>query len=680
MIIKSWLLSALLLMIPTAAFAACPSPLTGKDAGGVTQNLAVVVDASGNCTGTVVIGDGTTPLTHANVTAWGVAPTNGIGVNADIVAGSVGITGTLPAFSSPPPVAQSGTWTVGLTANTAGTPWFVSPGTGATFPVSGTFWQTTQPVSAASLPLPSGAATSTNQPTAATLGSTTSGQSGGLSMGAVTTSPPSYTNAQTDPLSLDVAGNLRVNCITGCSSSTSITGWGGGTLGAMANYGTSPGAVLVPGFNAFVTNTNANGAAAPANSSPVTLPADQTLTATAGSSSITAADAATTSASWSNSQSAVTGTPTAASFATYALTPGTQSIGVQVTGTHSLTLQTEVSMDGGTTYFAVPIFQDGIIGGHSTFSGAGVTGNFAGYANVARATHFRVRATAFTSGTATIAVQASDWSGVAAALPQLPNTPTLVANNATIANSASLANTPAVGFNYVSNGSNWIQMAGDGSGNVKVVGNGASGQVTMQGLGTAGAASGNILTVQGVASMTPLAVNQTQVNGTALSVTNPGFTEITDGIHAAAATKAASTAAVAADPALVVALSPAGDPCLGSAKSGGVINLTASGQVITGTASKKTYICALNLVSATAQNIALVEGTGTTCATNIFGLAGGTTAATGWNLAANGGHNEGSGVGTVISPSADTNATAANVCLLLSGTGQTSGQVAYVQQ
>lgn len=34
----------------------------------------------------------------------------------------------------------------------------------------------------------------------------------------------------------------------------SVTTWGGGTLGAMANYGTSPGSVLVPGVNAFVTN------------------------------------------------------------------------------------------------------------------------------------------------------------------------------------------------------------------------------------------------------------------------------------------------------------------------------------------------------------------------------------------------------------------------------------------
>ncbi len=37
------------------------------------------------------------------------------------------------------------------------------------------------------------------------------------------------------------------------STAGSITNWGGGVLGAMANYGTSPGAVLVPGMNAFLT-------------------------------------------------------------------------------------------------------------------------------------------------------------------------------------------------------------------------------------------------------------------------------------------------------------------------------------------------------------------------------------------------------------------------------------------
>jgi hypothetical protein len=89
---------------------------------------------------------------------------------------------------------------------------------------------TTQPVSAASLPLPTGAAQSANQPTNAAQGSTTSGQTGHLVECAVTTAAPTYTTAQTDPLSCDTAGNLRVN----------------------------------------VTNANANGPAAPASASPVT--------------------------------------------------------------------------------------------------------------------------------------------------------------------------------------------------------------------------------------------------------------------------------------------------------------------------------------------------------------------------------------------------------------------------
>jgi hypothetical protein len=104
--------------------------------------------------------------------------------------------------------AQSGTWTV--------------TGAGGTFPVTGTFWQATQPISAAALPLPSGASTLAEQQTQTTAlqlidnlpntqGSTTSGQSGVLVQGAVTTAAPSYTTAQTSPLSLTTAGALRVD-------------------------------------------------------------------------------------------------------------------------------------------------------------------------------------------------------------------------------------------------------------------------------------------------------------------------------------------------------------------------------------------------------------------------------------------------------------------------------------
>ena len=228
-------------------------------------------------------------------------------------------------------------------------------------------------VSAAALPLPSGAATSALQPTNAAQGSTTSGQTGHLVEGAVTTAAPTYTTGQTNPLSLDTSGNLRVNVgtpsvaqsgtwnvtnisgtvslPTGAATSanqsteitnlgtiatnqTNITGskaagtaaansqldgavynttlptltngqqaamqadflraadrqlrdrlfvldfdhdMGGGTLGSMANYGTSPGSVLVPGVNAFVTNTNANGQNTMANSGPVALASNQSV-------------------------------------------------------------------------------------------------------------------------------------------------------------------------------------------------------------------------------------------------------------------------------------------------------------------------------------------------------------------------------------------------------------------
>jgi hypothetical protein len=145
-------------------------------------------------------------------------------------------------------------------------------------------------------------------------------------------------------------------------------------------------------------------------------------------------------------------------------------------------------------------------------------------------------------------------------------------------------------------------------------------------------------------------------------------------------TNSGQTTASASSPVVLASNQTAADPCMFQLKSFASINLTASGQVITGTASKKTYICSISLLSGTAQNVALVEGTGTTCATNIFGLAGGTTAATGWNLAANGGLTHGNGGGLIYYGSGDANATAANVCLLSSSTGQISGSIGYVQQ
>ena len=120
------------------------------------------------------------------------------------------------------------------------------------------------------------------------------------------------------------------------------------------------------------------------------------------------------------------------------------------------------------------------------------------------------------------------------------------------------------------------------------------------------------------------------------------------------------------------------DPCKGQTKSYLSISETANTQLVAGTTSKKIYVCSIHVVTATAQNIALVEGTGSTCATGTAGVQGfgGSTAATGWNFAANGGISYGDG-----SAALGAEGTAAdNLCLFQSGSGQVSGGLSYVVQ
>jgi len=130
-----------------------------------------------------------------------------------------------------PPILIAGTANAGATGNVqvakvSATGVLSVDGSSVTQPVSGTFFQSTQPVSAASLPLPTGAATSALQPTNASQGSTTSGQTGRLVLGAVTTSAPTYTNAQSSPISLDANGSLRVNVTsaTGVAQGSTTSG------------------------------------------------------------------------------------------------------------------------------------------------------------------------------------------------------------------------------------------------------------------------------------------------------------------------------------------------------------------------------------------------------------------------------------------------------------------------
>ena len=122
------------------------------------------------------------------------------------------------------------------------------------------------------------------------------------------------------------------------------------------------------------------------------------------------------------------------------------------------------------------------------------------------------------------------------------------------------------------------------------------------------------------------------------------------------------------------------DPCMYLNKFGAPINQTGTTQIILGGIGKRTYICSIQLVTAPAQQVSLIEGTGTNCATNAYGLVGGVSASTGWNFTANGGLTQGDGNGTVISALNDPFGVGANLCLVTNGAGQLSGHLSYVQQ
>lgn len=95
--------------------------------------------------------------------------------------------------------------------------------------------------------------------------------------------------------------------------------------------------------------------------------------------------------------------------------------------------------------------------------------------------------------------------------------------------------------------------------------------------------------------------------------------------------------------------------------------------MVTGVSGRHVRICSLHLVTAIANNVAIISGTGATCGTGTAGIAGGTTAANGYNFAANGGIAIGSGFGEVMR----TVATGDSVCIITSAAGPLAGNLAY---
>jgi hypothetical protein len=142
----------------------------------------------------------TAGATSLNISGGSGLPTGAGGGSGGGSGGSNASVG--PTGSAVPASATLGGMSVGGTMT-------AMPGTSNGLKTDGS--AVTQPVSAVSLPLPTGAATAAGQPTVAGSGSTTSGQTGNLDMAAVTSSSPTYTNGQTIALSLTTAGALRTD-------------------------------------------------------------------------------------------------------------------------------------------------------------------------------------------------------------------------------------------------------------------------------------------------------------------------------------------------------------------------------------------------------------------------------------------------------------------------------------
>lgn len=173
-------------------------------------------------------------------------------------------------------------------------------------------------------------------------------------------------------------------------------------------------------------------------------------------------------------------------------------------------------------------------------------------------------------------------------------------------------------------------------------------------IGAAGTANTNVQTVQGIASMTPLLVNGSGVTQPVSMATNTpviatgtntiGSVKLTDGTTTAVI-KAASTAPVATDPAVVVAISPnsvnanisdgsaqtttghTGAPVVGldPYSQYETVAASASAQVLGATGAQYDYLAGVLIIPATsaAGVVSITDGNGS--AITVF-AGGGTTA------------------------------------------------------
>jgi len=207
------------------------------------------------------------------------------------------------------------------------------------------------------------------------------------------------------PVSVDNAGNVNTNIVGTVPLPT------GASTSALQTTGNTSLSTIATQTSHLPTSL---GQTTMANSLPVTIASDQSAIPVTGSLSIspttdttpatqnvTTQDLASTTTAQANGQNAITGTPTAGSAASFAVT-SRESVEVEVTGTWAGTLVSEVSMDSGVTWFTRGLKQSG-----ASYISSSFTAKFQGGLNFTGMTNYRIRATTAMTGTATVLITAS---------------------------------------------------------------------------------------------------------------------------------------------------------------------------------------------------------------------------------------------------------------------------------
>jgi len=276
----------------------------------------------------------------------------------------------------------------------------------ASFPVVIASNQSAVPISATALPLPTGAATSALQTTGNTAltnieGYLAPGQAtmnGSVPVTIASNQSALAITAAALPLPTGAATSaLQTTINTSIQSIVTELTHGQATMAASVpvTIASNQSALAVTGTFFQATQPVSGTVAATQSGTWVVTPESDVAPAT---QNVTTQDLATVTTVGANGQAIYTGTPTAGSAASFVVSTKT-TISVQATGSWSGTLQLESSMDGGVTWSMNGGHQKGVAYNSSSF-----TANFECTTSVAGCTNFRVRALTAIPGTATITI------------------------------------------------------------------------------------------------------------------------------------------------------------------------------------------------------------------------------------------------------------------------------------